>query len=362
MDLEEKKQEEEWYDNPSIVTTILCGLVLLIVIISQSMAVNSDLSTIDIIRNILNHNSIYLLMLIYFALLKTKFGIKYFDYMNVLIIILYLITTFTSVLTLFQSFSLSNFIGLLLHVVLIIYMIHTFLRDTRFWKEFRLKNSMFNEFKNIDLFWTIVVLSTIDLSINLVFSLTYTGVVISVFDCIYYILFARYIYLYREYLDKKNIGVSKSRKVEKVNLEKAVADNKVVENKKIIKVNKNGLFDRLNSFADDLFLENDSDIVNDNSVDSNIENTNIEKINKEESVIIEEAVVEDNSSEDVSIDNIDNNINDNELVNNIYDSNEESIKKLKDDIKTDEEKDAGAKKNKKKSRSSTNKNKKVGDK
>ena len=42
------------------------------------MAVNSDLSTIDIIRNILNHNSIYLLMLIYFALLKTKFGIKYF--------------------------------------------------------------------------------------------------------------------------------------------------------------------------------------------------------------------------------------------------------------------------------------------
>lgn len=254
MDLEVKNKEVDWFDNPSFITTILTILIFLIIVISQSMAVNSDLTTIEIFRNILNHNSIYLIMLLYFILLRVPFGKKYFDYMNVLIIILYIITAFTSLLTLFQTFSVANLIGLILHIVLIIYMIHTFLRGTRFWKEFKLKSSMFNELKNTDFFWTLVALSAIDLAINLVFAATYKGVVIAVFDCIYYILFTRYIYLYRVFLDKNELDIDNTGNMDKLRdivknaKEQAQAD--LVQEEEL---EKTGILSRLDSVADDLF-------------------------------------------------------------------------------------------------------------
>ena len=49
-------------------------------ILSQSFAINNNLGAVEIFRNILNHNSIYLFMLLYFVSLKTYFGKKYFNY------------------------------------------------------------------------------------------------------------------------------------------------------------------------------------------------------------------------------------------------------------------------------------------
>ena len=79
MELEKKQIEIEWYDNPLIVTNIIIGLIAIIIILSQSFAINNNLSTQAILRSIINHNSIYLIVLVYFVALKTNIGKKYFD-------------------------------------------------------------------------------------------------------------------------------------------------------------------------------------------------------------------------------------------------------------------------------------------
>ena len=81
MSIEEKKKNEiEWYDNPNLITSFIIGLIALIVILSQSFAINNHLSAMEILSSILNHNIVYLLMCVYFVALKTKPGKKYFDF------------------------------------------------------------------------------------------------------------------------------------------------------------------------------------------------------------------------------------------------------------------------------------------
>lgn len=203
MELEKKRTEIEWYDNPLIVTNIIIGLIAIIIILSQSFAINNNLSTQAILRSIINHNSIYLIVLVYFVALKTNIGKKYFDFLNIFLIILYFLTAITSVLTLFQSFSLESLIGCLLQIVLFVYLFHTLLRRTRVWKDFHLKKSPFNEIKNDSYFYIVMILAIILLAIDLIATTTFDGTVLALLDAIYIILFARYVYLYGCFLDNK---------------------------------------------------------------------------------------------------------------------------------------------------------------
>ena len=57
-------KEKDWFDSPRMVTYVIIGLLIVLIILSQSFAINSQLGTSDIIRSILNHNSIYVLTLI----------------------------------------------------------------------------------------------------------------------------------------------------------------------------------------------------------------------------------------------------------------------------------------------------------
>jgi hypothetical protein len=83
-------------------------------------------------------------------------------------------------------------------------MIHTFFRDTRYWKEFRLNNSPFNEFSNDSYFYSVIVVSVFLLAVNLISTVAVSGVILSMLDAIYLVLFGRFIYLYRYYLDSNN--------------------------------------------------------------------------------------------------------------------------------------------------------------
>lgn len=241
MDLEKKQNSVEWYDNPSIVTNIIIGLIAIIVILSQSFAINNNLSTEEILKNIINHNSIYLITLVYFVALKTYTGKKYFNFLNVFLILLYFITSITSVLTVFQSFSLSTLLKLALHIVIFIYLFHTFLKRTRVWKEFKLAKSPFNEIKNDAYFYTIVILVVMLLAVNLVSTTTFDGTVLALLDSTYLVLFARYIYLYGCFVDSKMKKVDSSSDMEEIEekveeakdkLEEVVSDIKEkVENK-----------------------------------------------------------------------------------------------------------------------------------
>lgn len=202
----------QWYNDPKIITNIIMGLILVIIILSQSFAIKQGLNTNDIFRDLLNHNSIYLIVFVYFVSLRTTFGKKYFNYFNVFLMLLYGIISFTSLLTVFQSFSLISLVSLAVNVVLIVYMFHVLLRNTRVWKDYKLVNSPFNEIENNSYFYAIVILSIVLLTVNLIETPTVYGVFLSIFDCLYYVLISRYIYLYREYLDSKNNKNSEVRK------------------------------------------------------------------------------------------------------------------------------------------------------
>ena len=119
---------------------------------------------------------------------------------------MYFISAITSGLAVIQIFSLNSLILCLLNVVIFCYLFHTFLRNTRIWKDFKLSRSPFNELSNDWYFLTIVILAVLLLAVNLIFANTLAGSIICLLDCIYLILFGRYIYLYRKYLDDKKIN------------------------------------------------------------------------------------------------------------------------------------------------------------
>ena len=199
------KKRVEWYNDASTITTGVIGLIIITILLSQSFAIKNGLSAADILSSVLTHNSIYLCVCLYFIALKTKFGKKYFDHLNLILILFYLFTTFTSFLTVFQSFNLDSLMSLFIHVFIVLYLVHTFFRGTRIWKEFKLSKSPFNEFSNEGYFYTVVILGVILLAINLIMTTSFHGTVLSLLDCSFTYLFARYIYLYWQYLDLKKI-------------------------------------------------------------------------------------------------------------------------------------------------------------
>ena len=207
---EKKKSEIVWYDNPNLVTTIIIGLIAVIVILSQSFAINSHLSAVEILSSILNHNIVYLLMFVYFVGLKTRIGKKYFDFFNLFIIVLHSLTAITSLLTVFQSFGLSSLLILAIDVLIIIFMFHTFLRSTRVWKSMGLAKSPFNDISNSGYFSSILVLVMTLLAVNLISTTSFDGTVLALLDSLYTILFSKYIFLYGEYLNDKNATMNKS--------------------------------------------------------------------------------------------------------------------------------------------------------
>lgn len=206
--MEKIKTETEWYDNPNLLTSIILGVALAIIIMSQAFAVNNNLSATAMLRSLLNHNSTYIAALIYFVLLKTKVGRTNFSLVNIIYIILYLLITIASIFTVLQSFGLSAIISLILNILVLTYMIYTFLPETRLWKDFNLEKLPFDEIKNEWYFYSISVISLILLIVNLISATNFDGIVLTLFDTIYIILFSRYIYLYKKYCENKVVKIT----------------------------------------------------------------------------------------------------------------------------------------------------------
>lgn len=249
--LEKKKNEIEWYDNPNVVTNLIILMIALIVILSQSFAVNNGLSVMDILSSILNHNVGYLLVCIYFVALKTKVGKQYFDFFNIFMIILYALNSITSLLTVLQSFGLGSLLSFAIDLMILIYMIHTFLRSTRIWKSMGLNKSPFNEINNNGYFYSILVLSVTLLAVNLVSSTSLDGTILTLMDTGYTLLLIRYVFLYGEFLNSKNISINNEGNFNQV-LEKAKEEvNAFVEENKLDE--KFDKFEKkVNDFVDDV--------------------------------------------------------------------------------------------------------------
>lgn len=201
---ENKKENLVWYNNGNTLIDMILVTILLIIIFSQSFATSGGFS-ITLFGSIINHNSVYLFVLIYFILLKFEFGKKYFNYLNLILIFLYGLTTITSLITVVQAFSLNTVLEFTINFVLLVYLFHTMLRGTIVWKDFKLSNSPFNEFSNDTLYYIVVVISVVTLIVDLISTAVLRGIIISLLDAVFLILFGRYIFLYRKYLDEKKI-------------------------------------------------------------------------------------------------------------------------------------------------------------
>ena len=81
------------------------------------------------------------------------------------------------------------------------------LRGTRAWKEFKLSGSPFNELTNETLYYIVIVISVFVLILDLISTEVLRGIIISLLDAVFLVLFGRYIYLYRKFLDDKKIDV-----------------------------------------------------------------------------------------------------------------------------------------------------------
>ena len=198
--MNKKKSNIKWYESGNAITTAIIFVILAAIICSQSFAIAGD-SSFSIITGVMNHNSLYLVVLVYFVLLKTKFGKRYFNYLNVFLVFFYFIALVAAFLTLVQSFSLNTILGFFENAILVLYLFHTLFRDTRVWKEFHLGDSPFNEFKNDSYYYALLVLVVFNLTVNLISTVVISGLFISILDAVYILLLGRYVYLYREYLD-----------------------------------------------------------------------------------------------------------------------------------------------------------------
>ena len=207
-------KEKDWFDSPRLVTYVIIGLLVVLIILSQSFAINSQLGTTDIIRSILNHNSIYVLTLIYFALLHFKVGKKYFDHLNVIMLIFFGLITLASMFTVFQSFGLDSLLQLGINILFTVYFLYAFISNTLIGKELHLSTSVIVELKNEQYFYLITTLLVIHLVVALINSTSFESIVISLLEVLFYFLFARYISLYKEYDDMK-VSSSKKKRIKK---------------------------------------------------------------------------------------------------------------------------------------------------
>lgn len=207
-------KEKDWFDSPRMVTYVIIGLLVVLIILSQSFAINSQLGTSDIIRSILNHNSIYVLTLIYFVMLHFKVGKKYFDHLNVIMLVFFGLITLASMFTVFQSFGLASLLQLGINILFTIYFLYAFISNTVIGKELHLSTSVIVELKNEQYFYLITTLLVVHLVVALINSTSFESIVISLLEVLFYFLFARYISLYKEYDDMK-VSSSKKKKIKK---------------------------------------------------------------------------------------------------------------------------------------------------
>ena len=234
-----KSKEKDFFDSPSMITYILIGLLVVLIILSQSFAIQSHMAAGDIFRSIINHNSIYLVSLIYFILIRIKFGKKYFDYLNVIMFLFYLLTTFASLFTIFQSFGFDSILNLAFNVLITLYFGYSFFTSTVIGKDLRLSDSPLAEINNGQYYYLLIGIIAISLIVSLVSVNSFEDVVVYLLEAMYQFMFVRYIYLYKEYIERKELEASKEKEKKEEKVEEVKEDN-ITEEEKPKEVKRRG--------------------------------------------------------------------------------------------------------------------------
>lgn len=208
MKLEDKKEKTLWLNNPNILSSLILLVIFLIIVSNQGYIASGN--TKEIMSNVVNNNTVFILVFIYFVCLKFKFGKKNFNLLNLILLFLYFIFALTTTLQLFKVFSIIALLYTLINILLFIQLFHTLLRDTRYWEDYGIEKSPFNELDEDFYFNGLLVLSLLYFVINLLALTEIRDLAVALFTTIYYIFFSRFIYLYDKHLDKKKAHVNNS--------------------------------------------------------------------------------------------------------------------------------------------------------
>jgi len=195
--------EKEWYDDPSLITTILIGLIVIILIMSQSYAIRNHYGFLYVVRALLNYSSVYLMYLIYLIFLKTKVGKKYFNMMNLIASFVFVLLTLASILTVIQFPSVGSMVNAVQSLLLSVYFTYVFLEDSKIYEQLGLKKLQFSTVSNDQYFYILLGLIGVGLIVSLIQMVDFTGVVLTLLESIFMVGFVRYIYLYQSYKEAK---------------------------------------------------------------------------------------------------------------------------------------------------------------
>ena len=69
-----KDKKIMWYDNGNTIVNLIIGMILIIIICSQSF-VTTHGSSLELFSSIINHNSVYLFILVYFIFSSSNFAV-----------------------------------------------------------------------------------------------------------------------------------------------------------------------------------------------------------------------------------------------------------------------------------------------
>ena len=108
-----------------------------------------------------------------------------------------------------------------------IYFIYAFICHTEIGKELKIENSPVAEINNGQYFYLIASLLVVDLVVALIATTDFDSVVLALLEVMYELLFARYIYLYKEYSDNKQTR----KQVKKTHVKKCVIVEDTSSNK-----------------------------------------------------------------------------------------------------------------------------------
>lgn len=225
-------KEREWYDDENLITSMLIGLLILIIIVSQSFAIRNQLGLGFMVRSLLNYNSIYLIFLAYFITVKTKFGKRNFNVFSICLIVIQLLVVLASLFNIFQAFDFTTVTNLVLNLVLFGYMTYSLLRDTSLWERFNLMKIPFDKLKNIQYFYVISILAGLSLIFGIIASFSFDTVVMSLLEAMLMIGIARYLYLWLSYQDQRKEQIKEQEKKKEVAKEEVVVKKKPRARKK----------------------------------------------------------------------------------------------------------------------------------
>ena len=217
-------KEKDFFDSPSMITYIIIGLLVILIILSQSFAIQNNLGAKEIFTSIINYNSVQLVSLGYFILIRFKIGKRYFDYLNVILFVFYLLSTFASLFTIFQSFGFDSLLSLAFNVLITLYFGYSFFTNTVIGRELKLSNSPLAEINNGQYYYLLMGIIVVSLIVALISVNSFEDVVVYLLEFMYQALLVRYIYLYKEFIDHKELEKTSEKK------------DKIVKNKRSKKV------------------------------------------------------------------------------------------------------------------------------